>query len=60
MILPQEVNGSLEESTANLLSDIPRVVTEIQGLNNEAVLLRNQMNLVKSDISKVCSPSFFC
>jgi len=52
-LLMQEVNGSLEESTANLLSDIPRVVTEIQGLNNEAVLLRNQMNLVKSDISKV-------
>ncbi|KAL5265157.1 hypothetical protein ACHWQZ_G006040 [Mnemiopsis leidyi] len=52
-LLMQEVNGSLEESTTNLLSDIPRVVTEIQGLNNEAVLLRNQMNLVKTDINKV-------
>lgn len=49
----QEVNSSLEDSTTSLLSDIPRVVTEIQGLNNEAVLLRNQMSLVKCDINKV-------
>lgn len=52
-LLMQEVNSSLEEATVSLLSDIPRVVTEIQGLNHEAVLLRKQMDLVRSDISKV-------
>ena len=36
-----------------LLSDIPRVVTELHGLNNEAILLKNQMTLIRNDINKV-------
>lgn len=44
---------SLEDTTEGLLDDLPRVLNEVQSLKQEAELLKDQMNDVKSDITKV-------
>ncbi|XP_048587068.1 conserved oligomeric Golgi complex subunit 7 isoform X2 [Nematostella vectensis] len=49
----QEVNNALEETSVQAVNNIPRVVREIDNVQHEASLLREQMHMVKEDIKKV-------
>ncbi|KAG8182519.1 hypothetical protein JTE90_002057 [Oedothorax gibbosus] len=49
----QEVNISLEKTAEQVNQNIPRIAREIEVMQNEAKLLKQQMNSVKGDVMKV-------
>ncbi|CAG5116805.1 unnamed protein product, partial [Candidula unifasciata] len=49
----QEVNNVLEEAGQQALQNLPRVVRELDAVKHEAILLQDQMRVVKQDIQKV-------
>jgi hypothetical protein len=49
----QEVNNSLEETGQQVVQSLPRVVRDVEAVKQEALLLREQMMVVKDDIKKV-------
>ncbi|KAF2348671.1 Conserved oligomeric Golgi complex subunit 7, partial [Trinorchestia longiramus] len=51
----QEVNTSLEDTSQQLLSSLPRVVRDVESLGHEASLLKTQMDSLMADVQKVSS-----
>ncbi|ELT88100.1 hypothetical protein CAPTEDRAFT_161050 [Capitella teleta] len=49
----QEVNNLIEESCLQSVNNLPRVMRELEALKQEAVLLQDQMKMIKFDIQKV-------
>ncbi|XP_071838113.1 conserved oligomeric Golgi complex subunit 7-like isoform X2 [Apostichopus japonicus] len=49
----QEVNNSLEETSQQALQNLPRVLRDVEAVKQEALFLKEQMQLVKADIKKV-------
>lgn len=49
----QEVNNSLEEISQQALQNLPRVLRDVEAVKQEALFLKEQMQLVKADIKKV-------
>lgn len=49
----QEVNNVIEESCQQAISNLPRVMRELEAVRQEAQLLQEQMKMVKHDIQKV-------
>ena len=48
------MNNSLEETSQGALQSLPRVLREVEAVRQEASFLKEQMQLVKEDIKKVC------
>uniref|UniRef100_A0A2P2I5Q8 Conserved oligomeric Golgi complex subunit 7 n=2 Tax=Hirondellea gigas TaxID=1518452 RepID=A0A2P2I5Q8_9CRUS len=52
----QEVNTSLEDTSQQVLSGLPRVVRDVESLGQEASLVKTQMAALMTDLKKVsCS-----
>lgn len=51
----QEVNTSLEDTSQQVLSSLPRVVRDVESLGQEASLLKTQMAALMTDLDKVNS-----
>ncbi len=49
----QEVNQGLEEVSRDMINNLPRVKRDLEAVEQEAMLLRQQMQVVKADIKKV-------
>ncbi len=49
----KEVSNSLEDSSQQVVQSLPRVLRDIEAVKQEAVLLREQMRVVKEDIKQV-------
>lgn len=49
----QEVNNVVEESCQQAITNLPRVMRELDAVRQEAILLQDQMKMVKYDIEKV-------
>ncbi|CAI8022791.1 Conserved oligomeric Golgi complex subunit 7 [Geodia barretti] len=49
----QEVNKSLEETSLQVVQNLPRVMRDVEAVRQEATLLKEQMTTVKEDIKKV-------
>jgi len=49
----QEVNNVVEESCQQAIQNLPRVMRELEAVQQEALLLQDQMTAVRTDIQKV-------
>jgi len=49
----QELSMSLEDSCQQMLQNVPRIVCELDTVQQESKILQDQMKLVKEDIQKV-------
>uniref|UniRef100_A0A1X7VBC3 Conserved oligomeric Golgi complex subunit 7 n=1 Tax=Amphimedon queenslandica TaxID=400682 RepID=A0A1X7VBC3_AMPQE len=49
----QEVNNVLEETGGQVVQSLPRILRDVEAVRQEALLLRDQMLVVKEDIKKV-------
>nr|CAD7593363.1 unnamed protein product [Timema genevievae] len=49
----QQVNGALEDTSQQVFQSLPRVMRDTELLHQEALLLREKMQLVKVEIAKV-------
>ncbi|XP_063222292.1 conserved oligomeric Golgi complex subunit 7 isoform X2 [Bacillus rossius redtenbacheri] len=49
----QQVNSALEDTSQQVLQSLPRIMRDTEVLQQEAMLLREKMQLVKSEIAKV-------
>lgn len=49
----QQVNSALEDTSQQVLQSLPRVMRDTEILHQEALLLREKMNVVKQEIAKV-------
>ncbi|KAK0159641.1 hypothetical protein PV327_010735 [Microctonus hyperodae] len=49
----QQVNGSLEETSQSVLSNLPRILRDTQLLQQEAIALKDKMIIVKDEIVRV-------
>lgn len=47
------MSNSLEETSVQVVQSLPRVLRDIDAVKQEAVLLREQMGIVKEDIKQV-------
>lgn len=47
------MNNSLEETSQQALQNLPRVLRDVEAVKQEALFLKEQMQLVKADIKKV-------
>ena len=52
-LLSQEVNNALEETGTQVVQSLPRVLRDVEAVRQEALLLREQMLVVKEDIKRV-------
>lgn len=49
----QQVNASLEETSHNVLSNMPKVLRDTQLLQQEALALKEKMQTVKKELENV-------
>jgi len=49
----QEVNNVIEETSQEVVSNLPRVLRDIDGIKHEAAMLQEQMKNIKQDVQKV-------
>lgn len=49
----QEVNKSLEETSQEVLHNLPRVVRDAEAIRQEVMVLQSEMRAVKDDVAKV-------
>ena len=47
------MNNSLEETGGGVVQSLPRVLRDIEAVRQEALLLKEQMSVVKEDIKRV-------
>ena len=52
-LLIAKLNSNLEDQSEHILQSMPRVVREVESLQQEAALLKSSMSAVQSDIDKV-------
>ena len=50
---PPKLNASLEDQSEHILQSTPRIVREVESLQQESALLKSSMSAVQSDIDKV-------
>ena len=48
-----KLNASLEDQSEHILQSTPRIVREVESLQQESALLKSSMSAVQSDIDKV-------
>lgn len=49
----QQVNNSLEETSHQLLSSLPKIMRDTKNLQDEALALKDKMSAVRSEIVKI-------
>ena len=49
----QQVNASLEETSQNVLSNMPKILRDTQLLQQEAFALKDKMQTVKAELESV-------
>ncbi|XP_014248719.1 conserved oligomeric Golgi complex subunit 7 [Cimex lectularius] len=49
----QQVNGAMEETSEHVLKSMPRVIHDANMIHKEALLLKEKMQLVKEEITKI-------
>lgn len=49
----QEVNNVIEETSQEVVTNLPRVVRDVEVIKQEALILHDQMKSIKHDIQKV-------
>jgi hypothetical protein len=49
----EQINVSLDETNQNILDTMPKVLRDTQLLQQEAVALKNKMQLVKKELENV-------
>ena len=47
------MNANLEDQSEQILQSMPRIIREVESLQQEAALLKSSMSAVQSDIDKV-------
>ncbi|XP_067938360.1 conserved oligomeric Golgi complex subunit 7-like [Watersipora subatra] len=52
-LLVQEVNSVIEETSREVVSNLPRVLRDVETIKQEAALLQDQMKHIKQDVQKV-------
>ena len=52
-LLIAKLNASLEDQSEHILQSMPRIVREVESLQQESALLKSSMSAVQSDIDKV-------
>ena len=52
-LLIAKLNASLEDQSEHILQSTPRIVREVESLQQESALLKSSMSAVQSDIDKV-------
>lgn len=53
LISIQEVNNVIEETSQEVVSNLPRVLRDIEVVKQEASILQDQMKAIKQDVEKV-------
>ena len=53
LLFVQEVNSVIEETSQEVVSNLPRVLRDIEIVKQEAVILQDQMKAIKQDVEKV-------
>lgn len=49
----QQVNNALEETSQQVLSSLPKIMRDTKNLQQEAILLKEKMAVVKAEIEKI-------
>ena len=52
-LLIAKMNANLEDQSEQILQSMPRIIREVESLQQEAALLKSSMSAVQSDIDKV-------
>ena len=52
-LLIAKMNANLEDQSEQILQSMPRIIREVESLQQEAALLKSSMSAVQSDIEKV-------
>jgi prefoldin subunit 5 len=52
-LLIAKLNANLEEQSEHVVQSMPRVVREVESLQQESALLKSSMSAVQNDIDKV-------